>query len=454
MPAQSETYAFVDIETTGLFHSQHAITEIAVWRVCDGHVVSRFQTLVNPGRNIPAPIRRLTGLTDLTVAQAPAFPEIAEKVYALLDGAVLVAHNAPFDISFLKAAFALRNLAFNPKRICTMRLARKLLPTIRSVSLPALCDHFRLHSSDFHRAAIDVEATYLLFDKLKNLPGATDIIKIQTSRHALQLPPAFGDQLLSDLPTAPGVYYFKGANGKPIYIGKAKNLKQRIASHFSGGDGERKKQHLLKWSQKLDYKVTLNELEALLLEDFEIRKCWPVLNAAQKSRVVNWTIHPYKNRDGQYRLALSNRRCSDTFGSFHARSSAKDWLYRRLVESGIDTKVMGISWPDELVILPPRSDSESITRFLNEIELEFSQSVLIGIPAAGDLYQAVKIQNGRYLGFGAISAKELNAPNPKWVNFHAAPDTPAAWMVIRRMLDMDAVEVVDAGAVFVEEQLS
>ena len=133
-------YAIVDIETTGGYAAAHGITEISI-HVFDGNkVVEKFETLVNPCQPIPRFIQAMTGITDEMVSSAPVFEDVAESVYNFLNDKVFVAHNVNFDYSFLKAHLATLGYEYNAKRLCTVRLSRKILPGLPGYGLGKLCN--------------------------------------------------------------------------------------------------------------------------------------------------------------------------------------------------------------------------------------------------------------------------------------------------------------------------
>ena len=136
-------YAIVDIETTGGHASSNGITEIAII-IHDGVTeVSRFETLVNPEKPIPIYVRALTGITDEMVRAAPLFKDIAPQVYTLLHDKIFIAHNVNFDYSFLKHHLAICGFNLNCKKVCTVRLGRKVFPGLPSYSLGKFCGSLR-----------------------------------------------------------------------------------------------------------------------------------------------------------------------------------------------------------------------------------------------------------------------------------------------------------------------
>lgn len=167
-PLSEVSFQVVDVETTGGGLGRgHRIVDIAAVEVRGGRIVSEFRTLVNPGRRIPAAITALTGIDDAMVAGAPYFDEIAETVSGLLQGSVFVAHNAPFDWGFVSRELV-RTLGDAPDvpRLCTVRMVRRLVPTLRHRNLDVVTRHFGVEVHDRHRAYGDAVATARVFLRL------------------------------------------------------------------------------------------------------------------------------------------------------------------------------------------------------------------------------------------------------------------------------------------------
>lgn len=154
-------YAVVDVETTGgRYEAGHRITEVAVVEVRGGAVTDAFQTLVHPGRRVHPATVRLTGITNGMLVDAPAFDEVAEEVFRRIAGRVFVAHNATFDWGWVRAQLgdALGDVP-EVKRLCTISLARRLVPELRRRNLDALADFFDIPIHERHRACGDALAT-------------------------------------------------------------------------------------------------------------------------------------------------------------------------------------------------------------------------------------------------------------------------------------------------------
>jgi DNA polymerase-3 subunit epsilon len=162
-------FVIIDIETTGNRPKFGSITELAVYQHSGQKIVSHYSTLINPEMDIPYYITKLTGIDNKMVEDAPKFYEIAKTLLDLIAGNVFVAHNASFDYSFIKEEFARLGYSFNSKTLCTVKLARKLLPGHRSYSLGKLCADLGIEINGRHRASGDALATAKLFELLLRL---------------------------------------------------------------------------------------------------------------------------------------------------------------------------------------------------------------------------------------------------------------------------------------------
>jgi DNA polymerase III subunit epsilon len=169
-------FTVIDVETTGAVHKYGKITEIAIY-VHDGQeITDSFVTLVNPEIDIPLYITRLTGITNEMVSEAPRFYEIARKIVEITTGRIFVAHNVNFDYQFIREEFLRLGYEFNRKKICTVRLSRRLLPGHSSYSLGKLCDDLGISIEGRHRASGDALATVRLFEKLLSKNQETGMI--------------------------------------------------------------------------------------------------------------------------------------------------------------------------------------------------------------------------------------------------------------------------------------
>ena len=303
-------YAVVDIETTGGYAAANAITEISIFVHNGEKIINSYTSLVNPYRLIPRHITALTGITQEMVDAAPGFEEIASEVYEILKGCVFVAHSVNFDYSFIKHQLNEFGHTLNVPRLCTIRLSRKLLPDLPSYSLGNLCRSLSIPIEQRHRAEGDAKATAILFDKLIKLPAGEAVIQDMLRRTSREqwIPQQLSEEALNKLPAMPGVYYFLNEKKKVIYVGKALNIRKRVAGHFMPNNPELKRQQFLRQVADINFEVCLNEFHALILESIEIRRLWPRYNYAQKQPAKRYGLYCFEDNLGYLRLCLDVQR--------------------------------------------------------------------------------------------------------------------------------------------------
>ena len=302
-------YAIVDIETTGSHASAFGITEIAVLVHDGSRVIQQFETLVNPQQAIPPYITALTGINNAMVAAAPVFEEIAAPLFEMLNGQIFVAHNVNFDYSFLYHHLKAAGYELKVKKLCTVRLGRKVFPGLASYSLGKLCRSLNLPIENRHRAGGDAQATVLLFEHyLAN--GAEQYITEMLKKNSAEqwLPMNLTKAAIMQLPVGPGVYYFHDEKGAILYIGKAINIKKRVSSHFTYQDAEKKRQQFIREICKITYQLCATELEAIVLESAEIKKHWPKYNTSQKKPTQKFALYMYQDGRGYQRLAIDKKK--------------------------------------------------------------------------------------------------------------------------------------------------
>ena len=269
-------YAIIDIETTGGSATRSKITEIAIYLHDGEKVVDEYQTLINPCQNIPYSITQLTGISNEMVAEAPVFFDVAAKINEFTKDCVFVAHSVNFDYGFIRAEFDRIGISYRRKKLCTVRLSRKLLPGKFSYSLGKLCASENIALTDRHRAAGDAKATAILFGRLLRL-DKDGIIEKSLNPLSLEalMPPNLQKSEFLALPNAQGIYYFLNQKKEIIYIGKAKDLKKRVHSHFSGNSNTKSKDYFVKNIYGIDFKLIPDNILVDLIEATEIKKHWP-----------------------------------------------------------------------------------------------------------------------------------------------------------------------------------
>lgn len=334
------TYAIVDIETTGGNASGSRITEIAII-IHDGRsIVSQWETLVNPEQDIPLPIFALTGINNELVADAPVFDAIAGNVFALLEGKVFVAHNVNFDYSFVKHQLLQAGYEWSAAKLCTVRLSRKLFPGFASYSLGILCHQLGIVLSNRHRAGGDAAATAILFDKLlqQDINGIVPNMLKKVSVEQ-RLPPNIAVETFNELPCASGVYYFHNQHGKVIYVGKALDIKKRVATHFSGHSTSVQRQHFLRDVCDISYELWATELMALIAECTEIKRLWPIYNSALKRFEAKFGLCVYEAVNGYLYITVGklakSQACVQVFNTLQ---EGNQMLRQWMLEGAIDIR--------------------------------------------------------------------------------------------------------------------
>jgi len=314
-------YAIIDVETTGTGASYGKITEIAIVIHNGQTVTETYNTLINPECNIPWNITRLTGITNDMVTNAPKFYEVAKKIVELTAGKIFVAHNAQFDYSFIKEEFKRLGYDFKRKTICTVKLGRKLLPGHRSYSLGNICADLGIQITDRHRAIGDALATAKLFDILlaqNNL--------LESSLFVQQTYPLPSEKMAA-IPGKTGVYYFYDAQGNIIYVGKSKDIHQRVLTHF-GNLQTKKAIEMRDKVADLSWEETGSELVALLLESAEIKKHKPLYNRSQRRSAFNFGLFSFEDPDGYLNLKINPIEGEDIpLTTFHFQQEGIDYLH-------------------------------------------------------------------------------------------------------------------------------
>lgn len=281
-PLAEATFVVLDLETTGGNRTDDRITEIGAVKVRGGEVLGTFHTLVNPGRAIPPQITVLTGLTDVVVSTAPRIERVLGSLWDFLDGATFVAHNAAFDLGFLRSAFERDGRGeYRPTVVDTAALARRLLrDEVPNCKLSTLATQLRLDHLPTHRALDDALATvdllHLLLERAGGLGvlGLDDLVTLTKMAGHAQ---ASKLKLTATLPRSPGVYLFRGHRDEVLYVGKATNLRQRVRSYF-GRDDRRRIGPMLREMQRVDVLKLPDPLTAEVIEARLIARLLPRYN--------------------------------------------------------------------------------------------------------------------------------------------------------------------------------
>ena len=283
-PLREVTFVVVDLETTGGSAATDAITEIGAVKVRGGQVLGEFATLVDPGRSIPPQITMLTGITDSMVFDAPRIEGVLPMFLEFIRGSVLVAHNARFDVGFLRAACVRQQLPWpGPAVVDTVRLARTVLPRAEapSVRLSALAQLLGARTRPDHRALHDARATvdvlHALFERLGSL-GVHSLSELHDATRDVAPQRRRKRWLADHLPAAPGVYLFRGPREEVLYVGTSRNLRQRVRSYFSAAEQRRRINQMVGLAIRVDHVECAHALEAHIREQRLIAAHQPPYN--------------------------------------------------------------------------------------------------------------------------------------------------------------------------------
>ena len=269
------TFVVIDLETTGGSPGLNAITEIGAMKVQGGQVIGQFQTLINPGVPLPPFITVLTGITEAMLLPAPTIDQIFPQLLEFLgspEETVLVAHNAQFDISFLKAAASQLQYPWPKFQVLdTVKIARHTLnrDEVRNFKLATLAEFFKAETTPNHRALDDVRATVSVLHGLIERLGSFSIFTLEELKefsNRVTKAQLAKKHLAANLPASPGVYIFRDAKGDPLYVGTSKNLRSRVRTYFTAGETRKRIREMISITESIDYIITPTALEAQVRE--------------------------------------------------------------------------------------------------------------------------------------------------------------------------------------------
>lgn len=324
------TFVVVDLETTGgrpTGDGHDSITEIGAVKVRGGQVLGEFATLVDPGRSIPPQIVALTGITSAMVYDAPRIDSVLPSFLEFCRGAVLVAHNAGFDIGFLRAAAERNQLPWpRPPVLCTVRLARRVLTRDEapSVRLSALAHLFSASTTPNHRALDDARATVDVLHGLIERVGNQGVRTYTELRS--YLPDVTPEQrskrhLARGLPRSPGVYLFRGPAREVLYVGTAVDLRRRVAQYFNGSDPRTRMKEMTSLATAVDHVECAHDLEAGVRELRLLAAHAPPYNRRSKFPARWWWITLTDEAFPRF-SAVRTPRSDSAVGPFRSRAVA------------------------------------------------------------------------------------------------------------------------------------
>lgn len=452
-------FAIIDIETcAGKFEFQRGhITDICIL-IHDGlQVVDKFTTLINPQCNITPFYAKLSGITNDMVKDAPTFPQVAKKIVEMTEGKIFVAHNVGFDYGFIKDEFAALGYKYKRETLCTVRLARKLIPGKVSYSLGHLCDSMGIENKARHRAEGDAEATAILFNRLLEIKALDPQYKNKgVEELMIRRVDKIKEYILKKLPEACGVYYFRNKNGDIIYIGKSSNMYNRAISHFNTHEHKGKK--MLNELYNVDFVLTGSELIALLLESEEIKKYKPKYNRMRKGSDFTHSIEYFKDKAGVINFrVVPFEEAEQPLVSFTSYTTARERLEYWLDEQTLCMRYCGLTSEDAVCfnhqikkcngICCGEEDIEDYNKRAQEVltrhSYEKDDFIVVDRGKERGEKSLIYIKEGKYYGYGYIS-NECNISSVEELEDSVKKQTyfPDSDMLVKSFLQSKSCKII------------
>jgi DNA polymerase III subunit epsilon len=429
-------FAITDIETTGGYAAASGITEVAII-ITDGEkVLHRYETLVNPRRAIPRYITSLTGIDNALVAHAPFFEEVAAEIAELLKDKVFVAHNVNFDYSFLKHHLQQSGHVLNERKLCTVRYGKKVLPGLASYSLGNICRQLSIENEARHRAGGDCEATRQLFDYLLGQDEEQKHLKDFLKRGSKEqsLPIHLDKKHIDGLPYCPGVYYFHDQKEKIIYVGKAKNIRKRVLSHFTNNNGNRQRQEFVRNIHRISCAPTATELMAFILESVEIKQYWPKYNQSQKRFEQRYGIYLFEDQQGYHRLGIEKKKKISQpvaevnnltegyallwkLAGAHLLCPRFCFLDKTSAHTADDTCTCGGACTGDVKV---KQYNKRVTAAVKDLQSQTGSFYIVDAGMTLNERSYILVENGRFYGMGSLPAGQ-SPENMDWLKTQLQP---------------------------------
>lgn len=417
-------YAILDIETTGGKYNEEGITEIAIYRF-DGHeIVDQFSSLINPERPIQPFVVNLTGINNEMLRQAPKFYEVAKRIIEITDDCILVAHNALFDNRILTTEFDRLGYPFEKQTLCTVELAKKLIPDMPSYSLGKLVRALGIPLTDRHRAQGDAKATVSLFKMLLAKDTSKQIISETVRKDPKKKLDSKLLNLVENIPSEVGVYYMLNEAGDVIYIGKSKNIKKRLSQHFTSEN--RKSKRIQQQVKSVSFEKTGSELIALLKESEEIKQIKPMFNRALRKSSYTHQLTSFVDKNGYINLSIEKadgrKKAIITFSNFQ---QAKSELFKITEEYNLCQKLNGLYDSKNQCFNytikecygacinkePAEEYNARVKAFLEKKSFENQNMLIIDRGRDVEERAVVLIEGGKYKGYGFYNLNhQINNP--------------------------------------------
>ena len=335
---QGRALAVVEVKTTGVHPARDAIWELAIIQVdAEGCVAERLHWLFEPCVALPPQLLSLSGLHPLELSGQPRIDSEARAIADAIRGRVLMGHNLRFSLAFLRRVLPDWK-TLRPPQLCTLRLARATLPQLASAGFDALCAHFGITRFFRDRAVPDAEAVLTLAQHLLQEVAPTTLG--QQLRSAAR-PPLLAAERFAQLPE----HYFLGDGGAQLYVGKSRNLRRRVMSHFQNDHRDRRSLQMVQQIRDVQLAVTAGELGALLFESAEIKRLQPLYNRRLRKQreLLTWAL---AGEPGELHIELLQHHALRPglrhVGLFRSRHQARQWLLEQARERRLCLRVLGL----------------------------------------------------------------------------------------------------------------
>ena len=378
-------YSIVDVETTGGKYNEEGITEIAIYKFDGINIIDQFISLLNPEIPIQPFVQQLTGINNKMLTKSPKFFQVAKRILEITENTILVAHNSSFDYRMLKIEFDRLGFEFKIPQLCTVKLSKKLIPKMESYKLGKLVKSLGIPISNRHRAAGDAMATVELFKLLLIKDKNKEIVNKLIKKDDNKIHNKFV-KIIEDLKNVTGIYYLYNDCGDIIYIGKSKNIKNRVNQHITGKSNKSLKIQLE--LNNVSFETCGNELISLLKESEEIKTHKPKYNKALKNEIFKFGLELCNDSNDFKFLRIShfqeNIDFIETYSSLKNANNRLSIIYEKFE----------ISDKKSLI------NNSKIEYFIKHISYPFPNMIIIDKGRNIDEKSVILIKNSKYIGFG------------------------------------------------------
>jgi DNA polymerase-3 subunit epsilon len=409
-------YAVVDVETTGGKYNEEGITEVAIYKFDGNEIVDQFISLVNPERPIQPFVVQLTGINENMLRNAPKFYEVAKRIVEITENCTLVAHNASFDYRMLCTEFNRLGFTYERPTLCTVSLAKKLIPEQASYKLGKLVRSLGIPLSDRHRAAGDARATVKLLKLLLDKDTEKAVVKeVLRTKEQDQVARKFL-HLVDQVKPVTGLYYLHNQEGDVVYIGKSTNMRKRVNQHFTGKS--RKALKIQLETHSVSTEETGSELIALLKEVNEIQLHKPKHNRVHKNDRIRFGLEQGITATGYQFLRIAHAQDGINYvTTFKNLNNARKTLYFFAQKYTLCLKFVGLESPKNacsneginqclgacIENEPAEQYNIRVQQCIDRLSFPSPNLLLIDKGRTHDERSVILIQDNEYKGFGFVS---------------------------------------------------